>query len=203
CMLRRRPVQVRRSERGRPFQLKVPVKNRLNLQRVLRFHVEQDHGALFAHGNEKCFVHAERISRVQNRGGFRPHRNRPRQCLRRQDSSFSMKFQVKLAENLQRVHPRFHAARFISQQPRACSRDWQKFPWTHCARKLQFVHRAPVGESSRTSAPEKLAAPILFSKQRFSTSRPSSPQRSRRFLPQLRARIRPQRQNHFWRRAQK
>src|SRR6267378_1034924 len=48
-------------------------------------------------------------------------------------------FQMKFAKDLQRVHPRFHAAGFIPQQSCASSRDRQKFPGAHRARKLEIV----------------------------------------------------------------
>ena len=115
------------------------MESRLNFQRLFRFHVENDHRALFAHGNEKRFANAERISRVQDRGGLRPNGNGPRQCLSRQQSPFGVKFQVKVAKHLQRVHPRFHAPGFIPQQSRARSGDGQKFPRAHRARKLQLA----------------------------------------------------------------
>src|SRR5258708_19719093 len=47
----RGPIQICRPERRRPFQLKIPMKSRLNVQRLFRFHVENNESALFPHGN--------------------------------------------------------------------------------------------------------------------------------------------------------
>ena len=126
------------------------MKKCFDFQGLLGFHLEKNHGSLFLHGNEKGFAHRERVSCIKNRRGLRPHRNRPRQRLSRQVSSFGMKFQMKFAKDFQRVHPRFHPAGFISQQARASSRNGQKFPGAHRARKLEtvrlFLHLlAPTG----------------------------------------------------------
>ena len=98
------------------------MKTGLDLQRVLGFNLEQNHGSLLLHRNEESFSHRERVAGIENRGRFRPDRDRSRKRLRGQDSPFGVKFQMKLAKNLERVHPRFHAPGFISEQPRAHSR---------------------------------------------------------------------------------
>jgi len=64
-----RPSPNKLAERRRPFQLKVPVKSRLD-SKGCSVSLEENYRSLFPHGNEKCFAHPERIPGVENRGGL-------------------------------------------------------------------------------------------------------------------------------------
>ncbi len=88
---------------------------RLDFERLLGFHVQQNDGALRVHGHKKSFAHGEGVAGIKNGGGFRPHGNGSGQSFSREDSAFGEEIQMKFPENLQRVDPCLHFAGFVSE----------------------------------------------------------------------------------------
>ena len=120
-----------------PFQLKIPVKRRLDFQRLLGLHLKLNHRACFVDRHKKSFAYAERVPAVDERRRFRPRFDRPHQRLGGNCPAFGMNNQMKVAEQFKRVSPRFHSAGFVSENAGAFPDRNQKLPWPRGARDLE------------------------------------------------------------------
>src|SRR6202035_2113519 len=70
-------------------------------------------------------------------GGFRADDYCAREGFRGQGAVFSVKAQMKIAENLQGINPSFDASGFIAKDSGARPYSRKNFPGTHWARQLQ------------------------------------------------------------------
>src|SRR5260370_22655461 len=100
-------------------------------QRLVGLDVKQNLGALLANGNKESLPHGESVASIEDRAGLGPDGKGSCKRFRRQHLDLSVELQVKFPENLEWIHPRLHAAGFISEQASAHSSCGQAFPQTH------------------------------------------------------------------------
>src|SRR5579864_6708114 len=132
--LLRIPSRVGTPESCRPLELEVRGECRLDLKRLLRFDLKQNHSARFLDRHAQSLAYSERIPDKQNRGRLRTNRQCPRQALRRKCSISHVKREVKLTEDLKRVNPCLQAASLVPEQSRPSSHHRQKLPRANRAR---------------------------------------------------------------------
>src|SRR5258708_36587253 len=106
------------------------MKRGLNFQRLFSLHVQQNHGALLANGNEESLPDSKRVASIEDRARLRPNGKRSCQRFRRQHLAANMELQVKFPKNLERIDPSLHATGFVSKHASAHSSCGQEFPRT-------------------------------------------------------------------------
>src|SRR5258706_6149320 len=136
-MLFRVPTHVGATECRGPFQLEIAMKNNLYVDRFGGVDVDQDDGTGLVDRDEEGFTNREGVAGIEDGAGFRAHRERTSQRLRRNLAVAHMEAQMEIAQDLQRINPRLEASRFIPQQAGALAGVGKKFPRTDGTRKLE------------------------------------------------------------------
>ena len=154
-VLRFVPIEKCSAHGGRPLQLEVGGKRSFDFDRLFGLDVQHDDGAGLMHRHEESFAHGEIVARVHEGRGFRPDDQRAGQALGGHSAAVHVKGKVKVAKDLQRVHPGFHLPALVSKKAGTHSDQRKKLPGANRPGKLGVGGGAFGGECEKREGQKK------------------------------------------------